>query len=243
MLTSLGKGAEQGGDILDRRQTSQNTQHHVAFLIINTGGFQPGRFVKRCGFFVKVQAIVDAHTFMGVKIPLDEHIFEQVRNGNVIVDKPQGTAVQQTDRPTLERIVHIVQLIVAVHRGNDRSAAEQLDQQTGNVCFCAMTVDDVGLFLPNQLDQTVIIIWDEPGKEGGCLDAHLLGGFGEITTAQADQRQIEALFQTGAQGKNMCFCAAAVTAAGNVEYFHTRNLLVGIYIHIYYITTDLFWSS
>ena len=243
MLTSFGKGTQQGGDVLDRRQTSQNTQHHIAFLIVNTGGFQPGGFVKRRCLFIKIQAVVDAHTLMGVKIPLDEHIFEQVGNGDVIVDKPQCAAVQQTNGPALQSVVHIVQLIVAVYRRNDCGAAEQLDQQTSHVCLCTVAVDNIGLFLSNQLDQTVIIVRDKPGKECGCLDPGILGRFGKIAAAQADQRQIKAFFQPGAQSENVCFCAAAVTAAGNVKYFHPRNLLVRIYIHIYYITADLFWSS
>ena len=105
----------------------------------------------------------------------DEHILEQFGNGDVVVDEAQSAAVQQTDGPPLEGVVHIVQLRVAVDGGNHRRAAEQLDQQTSYVCLCTVAVNDVRLFLSNQLDEPIIIVGDEPGKESGGFDAYLLG--------------------------------------------------------------------
>ena len=168
---------------------------------------------------------------MGVKTPLDEHILEQFGHRNVIVDVPEGPGIHGTDGQPFGKTVHIVQLEVAVHRGDHRGAAEQLDQKTCDVGFCAMTVDQVGLFLAHQPDEPEIVIGHEPGKQGLCPDADRLCRIREVTAAETDQRQIIALLQSGTQGKNMSLCAAAVTAAGNVEYFHTRNLLVSICIH------------
>ena len=225
-LPGFGKGAQQGGDVLHRGQPGQNAQHHVTILIIDACGLQPGVPVKGRGLFLKIQAVVNAHALVGVEAPADEHIFEQLGDGDIIVQVPQGTAVHGADGVPLGGAVHIVQLIVAVHRGDDGDAAEQLDQQAGDVGLGPVTVDDIGLFRPHQPDEAEVIIGHKPGKQGPGADARRLCRIRKVAAAQAHQGQVIALLQLGAQRQDMGLGAAPVAAAGNVEYFHTRNLLV-----------------
>ncbi len=89
-----------------------------------------------------------------------------------------------------------------------------------------MTVDDIRLFRPHQPDEAEVIIGNEPGKQGPGADARRLCRIGKVAAAQAHQGQVIALLQPGAQRQDMGLGAAPVAAAGNVEYFHTRNLLV-----------------
>ena len=135
---------------------------------------------------------------------------------------PQGSGVQKADGEPLGQRAEIIQLIVAVDGGDHRGMAEELDQKARNVGLGAVAMDDLRLFPPDLSDQAVIIIGNEPGKKGGGADAGSLGRLRKIAGAQADQLQVVLLLQPGAESKDMGLRAAAVAAAGNMEYFHNR---------------------
>ena len=219
-LQGLGKGPEEGGDVLHRVEPGQDAQHHVPLFIGDALAAQPFRPVKGRGCLGKIQPVVQNHALLRVKPPGDEHGLEQLRHGDIIVDVPQRRRVQQADGPALEGAGKIVQLIVAVDSGHHRGPAKELDQDPGDVGLCPVAVDDVGLFPPHQPDEAEIVIGDEPGKKGGGGDARRPGRIGEIPRAQAHQTEIVLPEKAGAQRQDMGLCPAPVAAPGHMDDLH-----------------------
>ena len=188
LLPGGGEAPHQGLDILHRVQPGGDAHIDRSRLIRHPVGpeeFPPGH---RLPGPVEIHAVVDGVDPVRLgHAPLNEQGAHGIAHPDEIIHVPEGHEVQLAEGHGRQGAAHIVQLPVAVDRGDQGQAGGPLQEPGHKVAPAAVAVDQVEALLPDHGPELLQHRPQVPAGENGDIDAHLPGGVGEIRLHKAHQ--------------------------------------------------------